>query len=65
MIEQSNKQEALSSMETFDGTKNKFEAWTELVENAAQISHQDTLCIAFSKITGSPLSSANRLNHQT
>ena len=44
--------------------KIKFEAWTESVEHEAQISGQNTLHIAFSKITGSPLSSANRLKVQ-
>ena len=53
-------QEVLSLKESFDGTKSKFKAWTESIENAAQISDQNTLHIAFSKYTGSPLSSANR-----
>ena len=48
-------------------SSNKFQkynktGWTETVENAAQISCQDTLCTAFSKMTGSQLSSANTLN---
>ena len=61
MIEQTIIQAALSLIETCDGTKSKFKAWTESIENAEQISSQDTLCIAFSKITGSLLSLANRL----
>ena len=60
MIEQTIIQTALSLIETFDGTKNKFKAWAESVQNATQISSQATLHIAFSKITGSPLSSKNR-----
>ena len=55
-------QAALYSIETFDGTKSKFEDWAESIENAAQISGQDTLHIALSKMTGYPLSSTNRLN---
>ena len=65
MIEQTIIQAALSSIETFDGTKSKFEAWTESIENTAQISGQDTLRIAFPKVTYSPLSSANRLKAQS
>ena len=57
MIEQTRIQSALSSIETFDGTKGKFETWTESVENAAQISGEDTLHIAFSKMISSTLSS--------
>ena len=38
MIEQTIIQAALSSIETFDGTKSKFEAWTESIENAEYIS---------------------------
>ena len=62
IIEKTIIQAALSSIKTFDGTKNKFEGWTESAENGAQISCQDTLCIVFSKMTGSQLSSANTLN---
>ena len=36
-------QAAISLVETFDGDKNKFEAWITSVENAAQISSQDIL----------------------
>ena len=66
MIKQAIIQAALSIPQTFDGTNGKFKVWRELVENEAQISGQDTLCIAFSKMTSSPLSSANRLklDHQ-
>ena len=52
---------AISSLETFDGNENKFEALITLVENAAQISVQDILQIAFSKMIESPLTSALRL----
>ena len=41
MIEQTIIQAALSSIETFDGTKSEFEAWTESGENAEQISGQE------------------------
>ena len=61
MIEETIIQSALSSTEASNGTKSKFKALTESIENAAQISGQDTLHIAFSKMTGSALSSANRL----
>ena len=61
MIAQTIIQAALSSIETLDGTKNKYEAWTESTENSAQISSQDTICLDFYKMMGSPLSSANRL----
>ena len=61
MIEQTVTQATLSLIETFDGTKNKFETWTKSTENVAQISGQDKLHIVFSKMTGSPLSSAHRL----
>ena len=43
-------QVAISSTETCGGNRNKFEAWIALVENVAQISGQDILQIAFSKI---------------
>ena len=33
----------------------------ESIENAAQISGQNAICIDFSKLTGSPPSTANRL----
>ena len=61
MIEQIIIQAALSSIETSGGTKSKFKAQTELIENAAQVFGQHTLHIAFSKMTGSPLSLTNRL----
>ena len=48
MIEQTIIQAALSSIETFNGTKSKFEASTESTENAAQISGQNVIYIAFS-----------------
>ena len=61
MIEQHITQATLSSIETFDSTKSKFKALTESIENAAQIFSQDTLCIVFSKVTGSLVLSANKL----
>ena len=36
-------QAALTSMETFNETKSKFEALMEAIENAAQISGQNTI----------------------
>ena len=51
---------AISSVEKSDGTKSKLELWTASVETAAQISKQDILCIAFSKMIGPPLTSAQR-----
>ena len=45
----------------FGGIKSKFEAWMEAIENVAQISGQNAICIAFSKLTWYPLSTANRL----
>ena len=38
MVEQPIIQAEISSVENFDGTKNKFKLWTAPVENAAQIS---------------------------
>ena len=61
MVEQTIMQAALSSIGMFDGTKSKFETWMESIENAVQISGQNAICMAFSKFTGSPLSTANRL----
>ena len=52
---------ALSLIETSDSTKIKFEAWRESIDNAVLISGQDTLCISFTKMTGSPLSSAHSM----
>ena len=43
MADQAIIQAAISLVETFDGNKNKFEAWITSVENAAQISGQDIL----------------------
>ena len=37
MIEQTIIQAALASIEMFDGTKSKFETWTESIKNAVQI----------------------------
>ena len=51
----------LASIETFHGTKIEFEAWTESTKNAAQITGQNAIYIVFSKLTGSPLSTANSL----
>ena len=47
MVEQPIIQAVISSIEAFDGTKSKFESWITSVENAAQISGQNFLCIAF------------------
>ena len=61
VMEQSIIQAAISSVETYDGTKSKSEAWTASVENAAQVSKQSILHISFSKMIGPPLTSACRL----
>ena len=61
MIAQTIIQSALTSKETFDGTKVKFETCTEAIENTAQISGQNKICIAFSKLIIPPLLTANRL----
>ena len=61
MVEQMIVQTAITSIETFDATNSNFKAWTEAIKNTAQISGQNTICIAFSKLTGSPLLTANRL----
>ena len=49
------------SIEIFDETKSRFESWMEAFENVAQIPDQNTICIAFSKLIGSPLLTANSL----
>ena len=61
IIDQTIIQATLASIETFNGTKSQFEAWTESIENTEQISDQNTIQIAFSKLTDSPLLTANRL----
>ena len=61
MKEQTIKKTALPSTEMSDGIKSKFEAWMESIKYAAQMSGQNTICIAFSKLTSSPLLTANRL----
>ena len=61
MVEQPIIQAAVFSVETFDGTKSKFEYWTASGENAAQISEQNILCITFSKMVGLPFTSTHRL----
>ena len=61
MIGQTTIQTALASIETFNGTKSKFEAWVKSIKNAVQMSGQNVICIAFSKVIGSPLSTTNRL----
>ena len=48
-------------MKNIDGTKSKVELLTAPVENAAQISNQDILCIAISMMIGPPLTSAHSL----
>ena len=61
MVEQPIIQAVVSSVEMFGSMKSKFESWIPSVENVAQISKQDILCIAFYKIIGPPLTSAHRL----
>ena len=61
MIEWTIKQAALSSIETFKGTKSKFEVWTKSIQNAVQISGQNMICITFSILTDSTLWTPNRL----
>ena len=61
MIEQTIIQAVLSGRETIDGTKSKFEVWVESIENAVPISGQNTMHITLSTLTGSLLSTANRL----
>ena len=61
MVKQPIIQEAISYMEAFNGPKSKFESWIGSVENAAQISGQNILCIAFLKMVGSSLMSSDRL----
>ena len=55
MIEQTIKQAALLSTKYSVEQNNKFEAWMESIENAVQISGQNAIHIAFSKLIGSPL----------
>ena len=61
MVEQPIIQAAISTVETFNGAKSKFEALVASVENAAQISKQAILCITFSEMIGPLLTSAHRL----
>ena len=61
MTEQSIIQATLISIEMFNGMKSKFKAWMEDIENVAEISGQNAICIAFSKLIISLLSTANRL----
>ena len=61
MVEQPIIQAAISSIETFDGTKSKFESWIASVGNAAQISGKNILCMAFSNMVELHLTSANIL----
>ena len=48
-------------VEMFDGIKCKFESWIASVKNVAQISKQEIIYLAFSKMIGSPLTLAHRL----
>ena len=57
MVEQPIIKAVIFSIGTFNGTKSKSESWIVSVENAAQISGQNILHIAFSKLIGSPLTS--------
>ena len=61
IVEQPIIQTAVSSVETFDDTKSKFETETASLKNAAPISGQNILHIAFLMMVGSPLTSANNL----
>ena len=61
MVEQPILLAAISSVGTFDGTKSKFDSCIVSMEDVAHISGQDILHIAFSKMTGSPLTSAHSL----
>ena len=58
MITQTRIQAALASLEMVDERKSKFEFWMESIKNAVQISGQNIICIAFSKLTGSLLLTA-------
>ena len=58
-------QAVISLVETFDGYRNKFEAWITSFENAVQISSHDILWITFSKMIRSPLTSAHWLREGT
>ena len=53
----------MASVDSFDGDRNNFEAWIALVENAVQLTGQHILQIAFSKMVGSPVTSAYRLRN--
>ena len=46
MTDQALIQASVSLVETFDGNKNKYQAWITSVENAAQISSQHIMQIA-------------------
>ena len=61
MIEQTIIQAALSSIEMFYGRKSNCQAWIDSIENTAKILGQYTICIAFSKLKGSLVSTANGL----
>ena len=61
LVEQPIIQAAITSVETVNDTKCKFESLIGSVENAAQILKQDVLCIAFSKMIGSPDTSVHEL----
>ena len=54
-------QVAIFSIETFNGTRSRFESWIASVENTAQNPGQNVLHMAFFKMVGSPLTSAWRL----
>ena len=49
MVEQPIIQAAITSEETFSGTKSKFESWIASLENAVQILGQNILHIGFQK----------------
>ena len=65
MMNQTIIQTAISSVKTFDGNKNKFEAWIASVEKVVKLSCKDILWIAFSRMVGSSLTTAHRLRDRS
>ena len=61
MVKQIILQASLTSIEMFNDTKSNLKALTEVIKNPVQISGQNAICIAFSKLTGPLLLAANRL----
>ena len=55
MVKQTVTQADLTSIKMFDGTKkNNYEALMKAIKNVTHISGQNTICIACSKLLGSP-----------